>query len=467
MEITGSLTGARSQLETVLTIGAFDGLHHGHQALVRAVVAQADDTDRLSAVITFYPHPGAVLAPKRSVRYLTTPAEKAVLLEAMGVDLLVLLAFDRQMADTSAYDFMLAVSRQLRVRELWIGSDFALGRSREGDAAHLSEVGRELGFKVRVGDPVRVDGRVVSSSRIRDSLGQGRVEEATRLLGRYPSVSGRVGRGILRDWDPGLATACLELCQGRALPAEGVYAAFVGLGKQRYPAVANVAALPRWDEGQRIVGVHIFQLGNEQASYDRIYGCDLSIEFVSQLRPARQPRDAVDLSPQTESDIKDALRAFERIHPAARHLDATSASGSLPSQCPYRYLEVEHTADRALGVWGNHLPDLYVGAAQGMYSLMADLDGLVATTWRRVRLEDWDRESLLVNWLNELLFLTETEGFLLVECQIESLTDTELVARVGGVPGSVNKASIKAATFHDLTLAREDHGWATVITFDV
>jgi SHS2 domain-containing protein len=102
-----------------------------------------------------------------------------------------------------------------------------------------------------------------------------------------------------------------------------------------------------------------------------------------------------------------------------------------------------------------------------MYSLMADLDGLVATTWHDVRLEDWDLESLLVSWLNELLFLTEVEGLLFVQFRIKSLSDTVLVARVGGVPGSVSKASIKAATFHDLCLVRQDDGWATVITFDV
>jgi SHS2 domain-containing protein len=102
-----------------------------------------------------------------------------------------------------------------------------------------------------------------------------------------------------------------------------------------------------------------------------------------------------------------------------------------------------------------------------MYGLMADVDGLVATAWRQVRLEDWDRESLLVSWLNELLFLTEREGLLFVEFQFESLTDTTMVARIGGVPGSANKASIKAATFHDLALIREGDGWATVITFDV
>jgi SHS2 domain-containing protein len=98
---------------------------------------------------------------------------------------------------------------------------------------------------------------------------------------------------------------------------------------------------------------------------------------------------------------------------------------------------------------------------------MADLDGLVATHWRELRLESWDRESLLVDWLNELLFLTETEGLLFVEWRIESLTDRELVARVGGAPAPVTRAGIKAATFHDLALRQDESGWFTTITFDV
>jgi SHS2 domain-containing protein len=147
-------------------------------------------------------------------------------------------------------------------------------------------------------------------------------------------------------------------------------------------------------------------------------------------------------------------------------------------------------------VWGRSLPDLFVGAAKGMYSLMTDLDGLVATNWRQLRLESWDREALLVNWLNELLFLTETEGSAFVDYRIEFIGDSAelpgsleashdgspgphfpgvsgkpnkiaLVAQLGSVEAPVTKAHIKAATFHDLVLVEDETGWTTVITFDV
>ena len=137
------------------------------------------------------------------------------------------------------------------------------------------------------------------------------------------------------------------------------------------------------------------------------------------------------------------------------------------SPCPHRYEEVEHTADRALLVRGLDLPDLFVGAARGMYSLMGDVDGLVATTWREIRLEASDLESLLVDWLNELLFLSEMEGLHFVDSQVELLDDVRLVARAGGIPAQFTAPSIKAATFHNLALVRDEAGWSTVITFDV
>jgi SHS2 domain-containing protein len=143
------------------------------------------------------------------------------------------------------------------------------------------------------------------------------------------------------------------------------------------------------------------------------------------------------------------------------------AGSAMLRPCVYRYEEIEHTADRALRVAAADLPALFVGAARGMYSLMTDLDGLVATVWHQVQLEDWDRESLLVGWLNELLFLTENEGLCFVESRIESLTDTMLVGWAGGVRVTPTRASVKAATFHDLALVHDGEEWSTVVTFDV
>jgi riboflavin kinase/FMN adenylyltransferase len=455
MEVIDDLTRADLRQDTVLTIGAFDGVHRGHQALIEAVIERARATGRLAAVITFHPHPAVVLAPERAPRSLTTPGDKVALLEGLGVDLVVLLPFDREVAATSARDFVEMIARHLRLRELWVGNDFALGRNREGNVPRLRELGRDLGYEVHVVEPVVDGSESISSSRIRALLQEGRVAEAAQLLGRYHSLSGEVVVGAQRGRILGFPTANLEVRPERAVPADGVYAVYASLGRERYPAVANVGVRPSFDNGQRTVEIHILDFDGE------IYGCDLVVEFVARLRDERRFEDIDDLVSQIERDSQSAREILGR---EAQPVDDTGGDGE---PCPYRYREIEHTADRALQVWGKKLPDLFAGATRGMYSLMADLDGLVPTHWREVRLDAWDRESLLVDWLNELLFLTEAEGILFLECDFESLTDTELVARVGGAHALPTQAEIKAATFHNLALVRDENGWSTVITFDV
>jgi riboflavin kinase/FMN adenylyltransferase len=461
MEILDDLSKAALRQETVLTIGAFDGVHRGHQALIAQVVARARETDRLAVALTFHPHPAAVLAPDRAPRYLTTPGEKIALLE--GLDLVVLLPFTRETANTSAHDFVEALTTHLRLRELWVGADFALGHNREGDVPRLRELGRELGYEVHVIEPVTGDGEIVSSSRIRSLLGEGRVQDAASLLGRYPSLSGEVVVGARRGHKLGFPTANLEVRPERAVPADGIYAVFAVLGEERLPAVANVGVRPTFDNGERTVEAYIFDFDRD------IYGCDLVVEFVARLREERRYERIDDLIAQMERDCQAARRILDEVQGTGDKGQGAGLHPGTLAPCSYRYQEVEHTADRALRVWGQDVPALFVGAAKGMYNLMSDLgeEGLVTTAWREVSLQAMDRESLLVDWLNELLYLAEVEELLFVDFQIESLTETTLVARAGGIHAQVTKADIKAATFHDLAIAPDDSGWSTLITFDV
>jgi riboflavin kinase/FMN adenylyltransferase len=396
----------------------------------------------------------------------------------LGVDLMVLLAFDRQMAATPAREFMETASKHLRVSELWVGADFALGRAREGDVPHLRELGELLGYQVHVVDPIEGEQGIISSSRIRGFLREGRVEEATRLLGRYPSLSGEVVLGVQRGRTLGFPTANLEVRPEQAVPADGVYAAFALLGAERYPAVANLGVRPSFDNGKRTVETHIFGFDQD------IYGCDLVVEFVARLRDERRFEDVGDLVAQIGRDSEAARRILgeERLEAQDRGLPSVTA-GTMLGKRQHRFREVEHTADRALWVWGNELPDLFVGAARGMYGMMADLDELAATEWLEVQLGALDWETLLVDWLNELLFLTESSGLVFVDWSIVSMTGTAagaldadqplgsaevtLVARAGGARAPVTGAQIKAATFHDLDLVRGEEGWSTVVTLDV
>jgi riboflavin kinase/FMN adenylyltransferase len=296
---------AHLEQDTVATIGAFDGVHLGHQFLIRNLVARAKETGRLAMVVTFHPHPVAVLRPDLPIRYLTTPGEKAVLMEQLSLDILAILPFDAQMARMSAAEFTGALVRHLRLRELWVGPDFALGRNREGDIATLRALGADLGFAVRAVEPFLLDGEVVSSTRIRALLAQGDVRGATRLLGRYPTVAGEVVPGARRGRALGYPTANLEVRQERAVPADGVYAVFAVLGTERYPGVANIGVRPSFDNGARTVETFILDFDQD------IYGCDLVVEFVERLRPEQRFPNIADLVRQIGQDVEVARRILD------------------------------------------------------------------------------------------------------------------------------------------------------------
>jgi SHS2 domain-containing protein len=249
--------------------------------------------------------------------------------------------------------------------------------------------------------------------------------------------------------------ASLEIRSARAMPAAGAYAAYAFLGERSYPAVANVGAGPSFESDHPIVDVHLLDMDQE------FLDCDLELQFCAWLQDEMPFAEGTDMVAQLEQDSR-----------KARQILAAAGKGPAPAVVPSpagcsRYWEIEHTADRALGVWGSGLPNLFAAAAKGMYGMMADLDGLAATGWRDVLLEEGDRESLLVEWLNELLFITETEDWLPVDYRIQSITETALVASVGGVSGAPTKAKIKAATFHELAILPDQGGWSVAITFDV
>jgi len=303
MEIIDDLSSVNLNSDTILTIGAFDGVHRGHQHLIQQMIEKAKQTKRLTGLITFYPHPSAVLSPYNPTRYLSTPGEKAALLKRLGLDILAILPFDQRTAQTPARDFIELISQHLHLAELWVGEDFALGHAREGDVEALQALGQELGFTVRIIEPLTWQGQIISSTRIRSLLLKGKVRQAAQLLGRYPSLAGEVVRGSQRGHCLGFPTANLEVRQERVVPADGIYAIYAGLGEERHQGVANVGVRPSFEAGgQRIVEVHILDF--EEA----IYGCDLVVEFVERLREERRYADVEELKAQIERDIAQTRR---------------------------------------------------------------------------------------------------------------------------------------------------------------
>jgi riboflavin kinase/FMN adenylyltransferase len=300
MQVIDDLSQANIQQDTILTIGSFDGVHRGHQHLISQVLRQARETDLLAGLITFYPHPAAVLTPHNAPSYLTTPGEKIALLEKSGLDLVVILPFNQRVAHTPARDFMIVVKQQLRLKELWIGSGFTLGQDREGSLLVLEALGREMGFCVTPVEPLVWDDEIISSSRIRNHLSAGQVRQAASLLGRYPSLSGEVVQGAGRGRQLGFPTANLEVLPNRAVPANGVYAVYAIWGQERHLGVANVGVRPSFDNGERMVEIHILDFDED------IYGIDLVVEFVERLRDEQRFESLDELIAQIRCNAKQA-----------------------------------------------------------------------------------------------------------------------------------------------------------------
>jgi riboflavin kinase/FMN adenylyltransferase len=271
------------------------------------LVAQAQHDRRLAGVVTFDPHPAAVLHPERPALYLSTPAEKSQLLEQLGVDWLAIVPFGAALAATSPQAFMEHLYRGLNMRCLWVGTDFALGRDRQGDIGTLRLLGRKMGFDVEEVHPVTIDGRRVSSTSIRILLQHGHVKEAAHLLARYYSVSGTVAHGAKRGRDLGFPTANVDVPTDRVVPADGIYAAYARLENERCRAVVNIGVRPTFDNGARSVEAYLLDFERD------LYGHQLGLEFVARLRPERRFQNVQDLIAQMRQDVEQTRRILDAI----------------------------------------------------------------------------------------------------------------------------------------------------------
>lgn len=308
MKIVHDLAAIVLDEPSALTIGVFDGVHLGHRYLIDRLMESAKSAGFLSGVVTFDTHPDNVLAPQRNVLYLTTIEERLTLLGELGLDCTVVLPFTRELAETSARDFILSLIRQLHMTELWIGPEFALGRDRQGDAAYLRTLGRELGFRLEALEPLLHEGKIISSSNIRALLREGRVTEASHLLGRYPTVVGKVVRGTRRGQKLGFPTANLAVDERIMIPANGIYAVRVRWGTANHQGVVNIGVRPTFeDHGERIVEAHVLEFTGD------LYGRILEVEFIERLRPERRFESAKALIAQMKEDIAQTRRLFGEL----------------------------------------------------------------------------------------------------------------------------------------------------------
>lgn len=285
--------------KTWLTIGVFDGVHRGHQEIINAL-AQGAKADQASAlVVSFYPHPAAVLGKRNHLKYLSLPEEKAELLEELGVDILFTHPFNQQVAAFSAEEFMAEIQACVQLEKLLIGYDFALGRDRQGDAEHLAALGRKAGYAVQIFDPLLAGGEIISSSRVRDALLDGRLRDAQKLLGHPYALRGSVIRGDGRGRKINVPTANIEIPDEKIVPTNGVYACWATVRGKKYRAVTNIGIRPTFTPDKENANIEAHLLDFQ----DEIYGEELKLEFISRLRDEKKFNSVDELLKQIHTDI--------------------------------------------------------------------------------------------------------------------------------------------------------------------
>ena len=293
----------------VATIGNFDGMHVGHQAIVRGVVARARELGRPSTVITFEPHPLAIVAPDRMPKQILTIAQKEELLREMDVDALLIVPFthefSRWTADRFIEEFLV---RALRVVEVRIGRDFCFGAGREGDLKRLEEAGKRLGFDVRGVDDVRIRGMRVSSSIVREAIAKGAIRCVNLALGRTYFIDGRVATGRRLGRKIGFPTVNVDP-SNELFPGGGVYittSRFESFNRS-FESVTNVGVRPTLYENYALtIESHILDFDSN------VYDDTVRVYFHQLVRRERQFRSAVELTNQIRSDIEQSRRYFAR-----------------------------------------------------------------------------------------------------------------------------------------------------------
>ncbi len=322
MEIVeGANALERELVRPVLTIGNFDGVHLGHRAIMETVIERARLLDGEAVVLTFDPHPRKVLQPDRAPSLLATREQKLEALEAVGIDVVIMQPFDKAFAQTSPEAFVRdLVWDRIGPREVFVGYDFHFGRDREGSMAALSEIGAGLGFSVTIIPEIRVNDLDVNSSRIRELLGQGNVEEAEILLGRPFAVRSRVLEGDRRGRTLGFPTANLAP-ENEILPSVGVYCgemrilarngggttapatAPMPIKEERYGAVVNVGRRPTfYEDGRLLAEAHLLDFEEE------LYGASVELAFFARLRSEQKFPGPDALKVQIAADIEAARK---------------------------------------------------------------------------------------------------------------------------------------------------------------
>jgi len=295
-----SLTGA-SKLhlkKTCAAIGIFDGVHRGHQYLIKQMLRTARRLGARPVVITFFPHPAHVLRPDLKLGYLTSIADRFRLLSDLGVAVCLVVRFNRSFARIQPQKFIKDIlHKKLGVKAVFVGEDFRFGKDRSGDIALFQKLGPPYGYEMHAVSALKQGRAIISSTRIRKLIGEGKLNEAYRLLGRGVSISGAVVKGSKRGKSLGFPTANIAY-EADILPPQGVYVVKVLLGKKEYPAIANIGTRPSFEKqiSKLHLEAHILDFSKN------IYGKRLEVEFLKKIRSEKKFPSPQELVHQIQKD---------------------------------------------------------------------------------------------------------------------------------------------------------------------
>ncbi len=294
----------KSGKDTALTIGNFDGVHLGHQKILQGVMERARQSELMSAVLTFYPHPARVLRPAEAPALLETLAQRLGAIEAMGIEAALVIQFDAELAEIGPEDFVRRfLVDTMRARSVLIGTNFRFGHRQAGNAKSLADLGAQWGFEVAIVPPVVEDGSIVSSTAIRRALRDGNAEQAARMLGRPFSLAGEIRTGTGQGRKLVVPTLNLATEQD-LLPKDGVYATEAVVEGKTYGAATNIGVRPTFDGARKTVESHLFDFSEDLTSGK------LEVRFRKRLRDEQKFSGPAELRAQVLRDIEQAKEYF-------------------------------------------------------------------------------------------------------------------------------------------------------------
>ncbi|HUX86115.1 MAG TPA: bifunctional riboflavin kinase/FAD synthetase [Chloroflexota bacterium] len=284
---------------SIVTIGTFDGVHRGHQRLLAEVSRRAHLQEARAIALSFNPRPAEVLRPGVPSFYLCTVDERVERLRSAGADTVAVVPFTREVAHTTALEFVMLLVEALGMRELVGGPDLALGRGREGTPEVLRALGDRLGFSLDIMPALEIHGEAVHSSEIHRLLKAGNLEQAAAFLGRPYQVSGQVVHGEARGRTIGVPTANVVVPEMILLPRDGIYAVHFYHDGRRWPGAASLGYRPTFDGTTRLLEVHVLDFEGD------LYGATCQVEFVRWLRPELRYESVKDLIKQIAQDVQE------------------------------------------------------------------------------------------------------------------------------------------------------------------